>query len=223
GGSFSIVRVLELFMIEAIGGAIFGLVLGWAAYLLTRSIDNYKVEVLLTLAIVTGGYALASVIGVSGPLAMVVAGIIVGNKARVYTMSEKTREALDNFWEIIESIINAVLFVLIGLEILVLPIRIETLLIAIGAIILLLGSRWVSVYIPRKLFRLRQVEQQGVQISLVWGGLRGGISIALALSVPAIPQRNMIILITYIVVIFSIVVQGLSFEKVLKSRMKATS
>ncbi len=222
GGTFSVLRVFEVFMIEAVGGAFFGLVLGWSAYLLTRSIDNYKVEVLLTLAIVTGGYALASVIGVSGPLAMVVAGIIVGNKARKFTMSEQTQDSLDHFWEMVESIINAVLFVLIGLEILVLPFQIETLWIGMGAIILLLGSRWISVYIPRKLFRLRQVDAPGVQTSLVWGGLRGGISIALALSVPPIPQRNMIVLITYIVVIFSIVVQGLSFKSVLKKSTAQT-
>lgn len=213
GQSVSGGRVLTLFMQEAVGGAAFGLLIGYFAYLLLKSVDNYQVEVLLTLALVMGGYALAQAIHTSGPIAIVVAGILIGNHGRRFAMSERTREHLDTFWELIDEILNAVLFVLIGLEILVLSFTSRLLAAGMLAVPALLFARWASVALPIKVMQRWRKFSPGVVRILTWGGLRGGISVAMALSLPAGPERETILVITYILVIFSIVAQGLTFKR----------
>ena len=203
-----------LFLEEAVGGIIFGLVAGWITYRLLAQVDDYSVEVMLTLALVMGGYALASAIHVSGPLAIVVAGLFIGNHGRQFAMSDTTREHLDHFWELIDEILNAVLFVLIGLEVLILSFSSNYLYAAIALAPLMIIARFISVGIPIQLFRLKRSFSPHVTKVLTWGGLRGGISVALALSLPLGPERNALLAITYMLVIFSIVVQGLTMGHV---------
>jgi len=209
-----------LFAEEALGGALFGFVIGWVVYRLLKSVDNYRVEVILTVAVVMGGYALASVIHVSGPIAIVVAGLLIGNHGRRFAMSDTTRQNLDAFWELIDEILNACLFVLIGLEVLVLSFSWGLLAVGLLAIAAILFARWVSVALPMTMLRVRKSFMPGTVRIMTWGGLRGGISVALALSLPLCPEREIILGVTYIVVIFSILVQGLSLEHVVKSMTK---
>jgi CPA1 family monovalent cation:H+ antiporter len=201
---------LELLLKEAGGGLLFGLVLGYATFRLLKSVDNYQVEVLLTLAAVTGGYAFASALHVSGPLAMVVAGLIIGNHGRALAMSETTRRYLDMFWELIDEILNALLFVLIGMEVLLLVFSVNQLAAAGVAIAVTLFARLVSVGLPVGVLGAAFSLPPGSWKVLTWGGLRGGISVALALSLPMGPERNTVVALTYCVVVFSILVQGLS-------------
>ncbi len=206
-----------LFLEEAVGGVLFGLTIGGITYYMLKAIDNYSVEVLLTLALVMGGYSLATIIHVSGPIAIVVAGLMIGNHGRLFAMSEHTREHLDTFWELIDEILNAVLFVLIGLELLLITFTSQYLLAALLIIPIVLLARLISVGLPIGLLRTKLRFTPGVIKVLTWGGLRGGISVALALSLPAGPERNLILTVTYLVVVFSIVVQGLSIGKLVKS------
>ncbi|MGD8926259.1 MAG: sodium:proton antiporter [Thioalkalispiraceae bacterium] len=202
-----------LFVREAIGGIVFGLALGAVTYYLLKDVDNYQLEVLLTLSAVMGGYALCSWLHISGPIAVVVAGLFIGNHGRSLAMSEKTRQHLDTFWELIDEILNAVLFVLIGLEVLLLSLKTEYFLAALAIIPLVLFSRFVSVGTPILfLSKLRRFTPGVVQI-MTWGGLRGGISVALALSLPLGLEREIILALTYAVVIFSIIVQGLTIGR----------
>jgi CPA1 family monovalent cation:H+ antiporter len=211
-------HIMLLFVEEAIGGVLFGLAIGWLAYRMLKSVDNYQVEVLLTLALVMGGYALARTIHVSGPIAMVVAGIFIGNRGRLFAMSENTREHLDSFWELMDEILNAVLFLLIGLEILVLTIKGNYLIAGLIMIPVVLLARFISVGVPITFMRrIRDFSPHAVKI-LTWGGLRGGISVALALSLPNGPEREAILTVTYIIVIFSILVQGLTIERFVSSK-----
>ena len=211
-------HIMLLFVEEAIGGVLFGLAIGWLAYQMLKSVDNYQVEVLLTLALVMGGYAFARVIHVSGPIAMVVAGIFIGNRGRLFAMSENTREHLDSFWELMDEILNAVLFLLIGLEILVLTIKGNYLIAGLIMIPVVLLARFISVGIPVTFMRrIRDFSPHAVKI-LTWGGLRGGISVALALSIPNGPEREVLLTVTYIIVIFSILVQGLTIERFVASK-----
>ncbi len=206
---------------EALGGIAMGLVLGWITYRLLKSIDNYQVEVLLTLALVTGGYALATALHTSGPLAIVAAGLLVGNHGRHFAMSDITREHLDTFWELVDEILNAVLFVLIGLEIVVLTLKLPYLAAGLLAIPTVLLARWISVGIPVSLFRnWRRFTPHVVKI-MTWGGLRGGISVALALSLPPGPGRELLLTMTYVVVVFSILVQGLTIPALLRRAVAA--
>jgi CPA1 family monovalent cation:H+ antiporter len=206
-----------LFVEEAIGGVVFGFVIGWLTYLMLKQVDNYQVEILLTLALVMGGYALASAIHTSGPIAVVVAGLLIGNQGRMLAMSDHTRDHLDTFWELIDEILNAVLFVLIGLEVLVLPFTRDVLLASLAMIPLVLAARFISVGLPINLLRLRREFTPGAVKILTWGGLRGGVSVALALSLPPSDAREIILAITYSIVVFSIVVQGLTIGKLVKS------
>lgn len=211
-------HIMLLFVEEAIGGGLFGLAIGWLAYRMLKGVDNYQVEVLLTLALVMGGYAFAHVIHVSGPIAMVVAGIFIGNRGRLFAMSENTREHLDSFWELMDEILNAVLFLLIGLEILVLTIKGNYLIAGLIMIPVVLLARFISVGIPVTFMRrIRDFSPHAVKI-LTWGGLRGGISVALALSIPNGPEREALLTVTYIIVIFSILVQGLTIERFVASK-----
>lgn len=200
--------VLALFAEEALGGAALGLVLGYLAYRMLRSVDSYQVEILITLALVMGSFGLADLLHTSGPIAVVVVGLLIGNYGRQWAMSETTREHLDNFWELLDEMLNAVLFVLIGLEVLVLSFKQPYLLAGLVAIPLVLGARWLSVVLQIRLFSLvREFAARTVTI-LTWGGLRGGISVALALSLPPSLSRDALVTITYAVVVFSIMVQG---------------
>lgn len=210
-----------MFLQEAVGGAVFGLAIGWIAYRLLKSVDNYRVEVMLTLGLVMGGYALASAIQVSGPIAVVVAGLFIGNHGRRFAMSETTRRNLDAFWELIDEILNALLFVLIGLEILVLAFSRSLLLAGVVAIPAILFARWVSVLVPVTILRRWRDFTPGAVTIMTWGGLRGGISVALALSLPASHQRDIVLALTYIIVIFSILAQGLTLNRVVRRRLKA--
>lgn len=213
GGDLSAGGVSLLLLQEVAGGIVFGLVLGAGVYYLLKDIDNYQLEVMLTLALVMGGYALAHELHLSGPLAVVAAGLFIGNHGRLLAMSEKTRAHLDTFWELIDEILNAVLFVLIGLEVLLLSIPSEYLLAALAIIPLVLLARFISVGLPIVIMgRVRRFSPGVVQV-MTWGGLRGGISVALALSLPFGTERHVILAITYAVVIFSIVVQGLTISR----------
>jgi len=203
-------EIAILFLEEAVGGAIFGLLIGLLAYWFLKSVDNYQVEALLTLALVFGGFALADAIHVSGPIAMVVAGLFIGNQGRSFAMSDTTRERLDDFWELIDEGLNSVLFALLGIEVLVLPFTPQYLLAGVIAIPAVLLARFVSVTGVVKVLSLRRTFTPGATRVLIWGGLRGGISVALALSLPDIPARPVIIAMTYVVVVFSIIVQGLT-------------
>jgi CPA1 family monovalent cation:H+ antiporter len=205
-----------LLLQAAVGGIVFGLVLGWVTCRLLSRVDEYNVEVLLTLAAVIGGSSLASRLHVSGPLAMVVAGLLVGNQGRAHAMSETTRRYIDMFWQLLDEILNAVLFVLIGFEVLLVAFSAKLLLAGALAIAITLVARWLVVGVPVALlapwFRL----PRGAARVLTWGGLRGGISVALALSIPAAGARDTLLTLTYCVVVFSILVQGLSIGRVVK-------
>ena len=204
---------LLLFVQEAVGGVLLGLVLGYFVFWLLRSVDSYQVEILLTLGLVMGGYALATALHTSGPIAIVVAGLLIGNSGRRLAMSDKTREHLDTFWELVDEILNAVLFVLIGLEVLLLKFTPDYMIAGLIAIPLVLLARSVSVGFPIGLFRLRRSFSPHVVKFLVWGGLRGGISVALALSLPSGTERDIFRARTYVVVVFSILVQGLTIGR----------
>ena len=199
-----------LFLEEAVGGIVFGLVLGTLAYGVLKAIDNYQVEILVSLALVTGGYALASAIHTSGPIAIVVAGLLIGNHGRKFAMSDTTRDNLDAFWEMLDEILNAVLFLLVGIEVLVIDLDATTVLGGVLAVPIVLLSRFVSVGIPLALVRLRRHLERGTVRIMTWGGLRGGISVALALSIPMGPERDVILTITYVTVLFSILIQGMT-------------
>ena len=209
-------HIAGLFIEEAFGGAILGLILGSLVYWMLKRTDHYSVEVLLTVALVSGGYALATAIHVSGPIAMVVAGLLIGNQGRAMAMSSATRQHLDDFWELIDEILNAVLFVLIGLEVLVLQLSGQAILAGILAIPLVLLARFIVVATPISLFKLKRGFSPNAIKVLTWGGLRGGISVALALSLAASTERDVILVMTYIVVAFSILVQGTTVGKLIK-------
>ncbi len=209
-----------LLLHEAGGGLLLGAVLGGIMFAMLRSIDNYQVEVLLTLAGVLGGYALAGRLHVSGPLAMVVAGLIVGNQGRAYAMSDATRHHVDLFWELLDEIFNAVLFVLLGLEIVMVAFNGQILLASIGVIAIALLARLMAVGLPVALMRNAFKLPAGAWKVLTWGGLRGGISVALVLSLPHGPQRELLLALTYAVVVFSILGQGLTIKGLVTRTLK---
>jgi CPA1 family monovalent cation:H+ antiporter len=215
-GEASVLSISLLFIQEAIGGAVYGLIIGGLCFYMLRSVNNYQVEILLTLALVMGGYALASAIHVSGPIAMVIAGLLIGNHGRVLAMSDSTREHLDSFWELIDEILNAVLFLLIGLEVLVLVYHTEYFLAALAIIPVVLLSRFISVGVPIQVMKKVRDFSPGVVRLMTWGGLRGGISVALALSLPQGIEREVILAVTYALVIFSVLVQGLTLGSLAK-------
>lgn len=208
--------IATLFVTEAIGGALLGLTLGWVTYRLLASIDNYQVEILLTLALVMGGYQLAMWLHLSGPIMVVVAGLLIGNHGRRHAMSESTRDNLDHFWELCDEFLNALLFLLIGLEILILHGGANVYLAGVAFIPLALAVRYVAVSIPVHVLRRFREFSPGVVNILTWGGLRGGISVALALSLPASAERDMLLIVTYCIVLFSILVQGLSIGRLVQ-------
>jgi len=217
GGANGWAEAVTLSLREVGGGLVYGALLGAGTVQLLRRVDDHQVEILLTLAVVTGGYALAERLEISGPLAMVVSGLLLGNRGRRDAMSDRTRERIDGFWELIDTFLNAILFVLIGLEVLALDFPLRSFGAGLIAIPLVLGSRFATVGALTRLIRpWRDAEPHAVKI-LTWSGLRGGISVALALSLPQGPDRDLIVAITYLVVSFSILVQGLTLGRVVRA------
>lgn len=219
----SFASISKLFLIEAGGGVLLGVLLGMIASKLMKQVDDYHVSVLLTLSIVMGGFLIAKDLHVSSPLAMVIAGLIVGNYGKKVAMSDNTRDYLSKFWELIDEIMNAILFLFIGFELLILPDLYEQFLLGGITIFICLLARALAIYLPAKtILRRRNTYSRGSLITMVWGGIRGGVSIALVMSIPMNigEVRDVLLEITYIVVLFSIVVQGLTVGKVATKALK---
>jgi CPA1 family monovalent cation:H+ antiporter len=216
-GTVDPMQILTLFGKEVIGGILLGLLLGWITYRLMKSIDDYDIEVIITLAAVMGGTVLAQKLHLSAPLAMVTTGLIVGNSTvRQSAMSEITESYVDKFWELIDILLNTVLFVLIGMEMLVLSFDTSYITAGIIAIPVVLACRYISLLLPINFFKKKLNFVPNTNIIMTWGGLRGGISIALALGLTQAMQRDLFLVITYIIVVFSIIVQGLTVGRVVK-------
>jgi len=206
--AFSFAHAAELFALEAGGGVLLGLGLGYLGFALMRTVDEHNIEILITLSIVMGGYALAQRLHVSGPIAMAVAGLLIGNRAVALAMSERTREHLLGFWSLLDEILNSALFLIIGLEVVAIAVGGSHLLAGLLAIPLVLGARALSVALPLAVMARLRGFMPGTYPMLVWGGLRGGISIALALTLPPGDLQALLLTATYIVVVFSVAVQG---------------
>lgn len=222
---FDVVHFGGLFLKEAMGGAVFGWIIGAIALQMLRRIDHYQTEILISLAVAAGGYAAALTLHLSGPIAMVIAGLMLGNQSLQLMMSTKNQKHLDTFWELIVHILNSVLFVLIGLEILIVTFNVRYLEAGLLLIPAVLFARFLSVGLPVSAVGLFRAFTPGVTTILTWGGLRGGISVALAMSIPSIvgceriAEREVIITITYIVVVFSLIVQGLTIGKLIRYKV----
>ncbi|RZK18006.1 MAG: sodium:proton antiporter [Pedobacter sp.] len=212
----SFTNISWLLIKEALGGFLLGTLLGIGASNAMRKIDDYKVSVLITLSVVMGGYLIAHSIHISGPLTMVAAGIVIGNYGKRTAMSAVTKDYLNKFWELIDEILNAILFLFIGFELLIIHNITDYWLIGICCIMIVLFSRFLSIYIPVKLIPFKNKFSSGTIKVLVWGGLRGGVSIALVLSMDEGPYKPLLVGITYFVVVFSIIVQGLTVGKLAK-------
>ncbi len=215
-------KVAELFVVEAIGGAVLGFVAGWITYKAMSTMDEHMVEILLTLGMVTAVYAVCLRLHLSGPIAVVVAGLLIGNRGADEAMSDHTQASMFSFWELIDEILNSVLFLLIGLEVLVISLDPSFAWIALATIPLVLSARLIAVSIPIVVLSLRQTFAAGAIPVLTWGGLRGGISVALALSIPAIPEKPLLLTCTYAVVLFSIIVQGLTVKQLVNRTVDPT-
>ena len=211
-GHFSVTTIAGLFLLEAVGGGLLGLGLGYLALMLIRRVDDYNVELLISLALAAGTYSLAGRLEISGPIAVVVAGILIGNHGMAPTMSETTRVHLMTFWRFVEETLNALLFLLIGLEIAAIDLDRRAVVATAAMIPLVLAIRWISVAVSALPLHLRLARRYSSLLILTWGGLRGGLSIAMALSLPASPTTAAILTIAYGIVVFSIVVQGLTLE-----------
>lgn len=214
GAEITALDVAKLFLLEAVGGAVLGFVTGYIAYRAMKSIDEYNLEVLITLALVMMTYSIGFIIHVSGPIAVVVAGLLIGNHGSRFAMSESTRDHINTFWSLTDEILNAVLFLLIGFEVFVLSFPDKIVWLMVAAIPLVLLARFVAVAVPISVLGIKQDFTAGAVPVLTWGGLRGGISVALALSLPAVAEKDAILALTYAVVVFSIIVQGLTFKSV---------
>ena len=208
--------IVGFFAREALGGALLGLVAGYGAFLLLRKIDDYVVEVITTLALVTGTYTLALHLHVSGPIAMVISGVFIGNTGRQFAMSETTRSHVTNFWHMIDEILNAALFVLIGFEVIMLSLELNFIILSVVVILISLIARFGAVGLPMALLSPIAKKDRGDVVILTWAGLRGGISVALALALPSIAEKPLILTATYAVVVFTILIQGLSIERLIQ-------
>ncbi|WP_370033099.1 cation:proton antiporter [Qipengyuania mesophila] len=216
GGDFSLAEGARLFAVEAGGGVLVGLVFGWIGYHALASMDEYTLEVLITLAIVMGGYALCSSLHISGPLAMAVAGLLIGNQGVTYAMSDVTRDYVIKFWELVDELLNSVLFLLIGLEMIALAAGADDLLFGLAAIPLTLVARAIAVTLSTKAIPAARLSDKGAGRVLWWGGLRGGISIALALSLPPGETRELILAATFATVLFSVLVQRATLGRLIE-------
>jgi CPA1 family monovalent cation:H+ antiporter len=205
-----------MLLVKAGGGILLGLLLGYVTYRLMRTLDSYRVEQMLTLALAMGGYALADWLRLSAPLEAVAAGLMAGGRARELAMSQLTRERVDRFWELIDDILNVILFLLLGLELLVMPWDRHYIYAGLLAIPVVLAARWLSVNASLLLVRMFHKPARGAITILTWGGLRGGLAVALALALAGETGHDRVLAITYIVVIFSIVVQGLTMDRLLR-------
>ncbi|OIR04999.1 Na(+)/H(+) antiporter NhaP [mine drainage metagenome] len=213
---FNLSRFAILFLQEAVGGILIGFVLGYALYLLLKSINHYETEILLTLAFVMGGFALANYLHFSGALAMVIMGLMVGNFNKNIAMSNITQEYLHKFWELVDVILNAVLFILIAFVLLVIHFNTSYIILGGISIFIVLLSRIIVVYLPKFAFpKSLNITNKEARI-LTWGGLRGGLSLALVLSLPESETKNILLIATYFCVLFSIIIQGLTIEKLAK-------
>jgi len=221
GVPLDISDIVTLFGQEVIGGLALGLLLGWLTYKLMKSIDSYEIEVILTLAAVMGGTAVAHKFHLSAPLAMVAAGLVVGNDTvRNTAMSEVTETYVDKFWELIDVLLNTLLFVMIGMEMLVLTLDNNYIMAGLLAIPIILLCRYASLWLPVKAFAKRLDFVPKTNVIMTWGGLRGGISIALALSLSRDMHRELFLVITYVVVVASIIGQGLTVEPIIRKLTK---
>lgn len=216
-GEIDPLAILELFGVEVIGGIVLGLLIGWITYRLMRSIDDYDIEVIITLAAVMMGTVVAQKFHLSAPLAMVAAGLVVGNDTvRHSAMSETTETYVDKFWELIDILLNTVLFVLIGMEMLVISFKTDYVIAGIITIPIVLACRYLSLLLPIKFFEKKLDFVPKTNLVMTWGGLRGGISIALALGLTQEMHRDLFLVITYVVVVFSIIGQGLTVGRLVK-------
>ena len=216
GGEVTAAGIAELFMVEAVGGAILGFAAGYIGYRALHHIDEHNLEVLITLALVMVTYVVAQQLHMSGPIAMVVAGLLIGNQGMKFAVSEKTRDYIQKFWSLLDEILNSVLFLLIGLEVLVIAQRADHIGVAMLLIPVTLLARWFAVFIPITILSRWRTFTRGAVPILTWGGLRGGIAVALALSLPQNEYKPTILTITYAVVLFSIIVQGLTIKKLVE-------
>ncbi|MFK5925070.1 MAG: sodium:proton antiporter [Desulfuromusa sp.] len=213
----SVMAVFELFLLEVVGGLLLGVLLGGITYGLLKSIDDYDTEVVITIATVMGGTSIAHYLHLSAPLAMVAAGLVVGNDTiRQTSMSEITEQYVDKFWELIDILFNTILFVMIGMELLMLTFNGRYMLAGLLTIPLLLFARYLSLLLPVRIYARRLNFVENTTAIMTWGGLRGGISIALALSLTPLMERELFLVMTYVIVVFSIIVQGLTMGKVIK-------
>ena len=209
----SFTGAVQLFVQEAFGGAVLGLALGWGTYKVMTKIDDYSVEVLLTLALAFGGYQLAIWLHVSAPIMAVCAGLLIGDEITSHAMTQKTRDYVDAFWKLIDEILNAVLFLMIGLEVFAIAFSMDAVVAGVLSIGLSLLARLVAVFVPITLLRPFRGFSKGIVPIMTWGGLKGGISVALALSLPDSEWKPLILTVTYIVVLFSIIIQGLTVAR----------
>ena len=216
-GVISFGGAAELLATEAVGGIVLGLVTGYSAYRAMKTINEHNLEVLITLSLVMASYAVAAELHVSGPLAVVVAGLFIGNHGKRFAMSEETRDHIEKFWSLTDEVLNSLLFLAIGFEVVAITITGPVVGAAVLAVPVVLLARWVSVATPITMKGLRQEFTRGAISVLTWGGLRGGISVALALSLPDSPAKPVILATTYGVVVFSIVVQGLTVERLVRA------
>lgn len=216
GEDVGIAQVAELFFYEALGGGLLGLASGYVAYRAMRAIDDFPIEILISLALVTGTYALASRLHMSGPISVVVAGLLIGHRGPRDALSDETQRYLFAFWTVVDEILNSVLFLLIGLEVLVLGFDASFAWLIVPSIPLVLAGRTLAVSIPFLILRRWHRFVRGTVPVLIWGGLRGGISVALALSIPESDSKALILTITYSVVLFTILVQGLTLRRVVR-------
>lgn len=219
-GTVDLVDVASLFALEAVGGIGLGLGAGYIAYRAMRAIDQHSLEVLITLALVMGTYSVASRLHMSGPLAVVVAGLFVGNHGKRFAMSESTRRHIDTFWTLLDEVLNSVLFLAIGFEVVAISLTGQVVGASIIAILVVLFARFLAVALPITILKFREQFTTGAIPVLTWGGLRGGISVALALALPPTPEKQIILAVTYVVVVFSIVVQGLTVERVVRATVR---
>ncbi|NNE84864.1 MAG: sodium:proton antiporter [Alphaproteobacteria bacterium] len=211
------VGIAELFLVEAVGGAVLGLIAGYLAYRAIGSIDEHNLEVLITLALVTLTYSVALALHISGPIAVVVAGLLIGNHGKTFAMSEVTRDHLFKFWSLTDELLNSILFLMIGFEVLAFTFTGSIGLVMVATVPIVLAARFVAVAVPiTGLATMREFTKGAIPV-LTWGGLRGGISVALALSLPDFPDKDLVLALTYGVVIFSIVVQGLTVGRVVRA------